>query len=121
MTIMYGVYSGVNLDYGTVLWAQLVHSTLSSTRHNEISCARFWTIFVQRTIDRLRIPEIEGPSMANIQVFHTTNIIFSDTSQFTFIESILEMMLRNVPAASEVIRAYCSLSAFDPRPMTSEV
>lgn len=39
LTIIYGVYSGVNLDYGSVLWAQLFQSILSVTRHNEISYA----------------------------------------------------------------------------------
>ena len=59
--------------------------------------------------------------MANIQVFHTTNIILSDTSRFTFIRSIPETILRNVTTASEIIRAYRSLPASGPRPMTSEV
>ena len=47
LTILYGVYSGINLDYGSVLWAQLVQITLSTMRHTEISCARFWAIIVR--------------------------------------------------------------------------
>lgn len=38
-TLIYGLFHGVNLDYGSVLWAQIIQSTISSTRHTEISCA----------------------------------------------------------------------------------
>lgn len=56
MNIMYGIYIGENIDDGVVLWAQLVQSTHSTNRHSEISCARFWTIVVQRAIERHKIP-----------------------------------------------------------------
>ena len=46
MTIMYSVYSNVNLENGSVLWAQLVQNTLSTTQDNEISCARFRILVV---------------------------------------------------------------------------
>ena len=41
MTILYGLYHGVNLDYGSVLWQQLIQSLVSTSRHSEISYARF--------------------------------------------------------------------------------
>ncbi|CAI9280996.1 unnamed protein product [Lactuca saligna] len=31
MTLMYNIYSEINLDYGSVIWAQMVQSTLSTT------------------------------------------------------------------------------------------
>lgn len=46
MALMYGLYTGLNVDYGAVIWAQVIQSTLSSTRHGEISCAHFWIIIV---------------------------------------------------------------------------
>lgn len=46
LTILYGLYSGINLDYGLVLRTLLVHSTLTVTRHIEISCGHFWAIIV---------------------------------------------------------------------------
>lgn len=61
--MMYDIYFGINLDYGSVLSAQLVQSTLSTTRHNEISYARFWTIVVQRAINKLNIPVLEDSYM----------------------------------------------------------
>ena len=72
-------------------------------------------------IDHLSILVTEGSIMDNIQVFHTTNIILADTSRFTFIGSILESMLHNIPTASEVIQAYRSLPASGPRPLTDAI
>lgn len=64
---------------------------------------------------------IDGSIMANIQVFHTSNTILFDSSRFSFIGSIPESMLHNIPATSDVIRAYRSLPACGPRPMTDAV
>lgn len=38
-TIRYGLYHGINLDYGYILWTQLILSTPSSTRNTKITCA----------------------------------------------------------------------------------
>ncbi|CAI9271278.1 unnamed protein product [Lactuca saligna] len=42
-----GLYKGINLDFDSVLWIQLVQSTLSSSRHLEISCARFGLLLLR--------------------------------------------------------------------------
>lgn len=76
---------------------------------------------VQRDIDKLNIPVIEGSSMAAIQIFHITNIILADTSRFTFIGSISEAMLRNVPIVGDVMRTYRSLLASGLQPITDVV
>ncbi|CAH1450224.1 unnamed protein product [Lactuca virosa] len=44
LTLLYDLYNGLNLDYGSIIWSQVVQSLNTSTRHSEISCARFWTI-----------------------------------------------------------------------------
>lgn len=66
MKIMYGIFSGINRDYGSVLWEQLVKSTLSTTQHNEISCARFRTIVIQIAINKINITILEDYNMASI-------------------------------------------------------
>ncbi|CAI9280164.1 unnamed protein product [Lactuca saligna] len=118
---MYYIFSGINLDYKTVLWAQMVQSNLSTTRHNGISCAHFWTLVVQRAMDRFNIPVMEGSSMAAIQIFRTTNIILVDISRFTFTGSIPETMLCNVPVTSEVVQTYRSLPVSGLRPIIDVV
>lgn len=50
MTLIYGLYAGMNIDFGSVLWAQVFQRTISTTHHSEISCARFWSLIVPRAI-----------------------------------------------------------------------
>ena len=76
---------------------------------------------VQRAINKLNIPVLEDSCMAAIPIFHTTNIIVADTSKFSFITSIPEAMLRDVPVVSEVLRAYHSLSVSGFRLITDEM
>lgn len=97
MAILYGLYTCSNIDYGSVLWAQVVQSTLSTTHQSEISCARFWTLVVNRSIEKLKIPVMQNIFMASISNFHTTGIIVSDFSKFSFIGSIPEAMFRDKP------------------------
>ncbi|KAL7612051.1 hypothetical protein Lser_V15G04885 [Lactuca serriola] len=56
LTILYGLYNGINLDYRSIIWAQVVQSLNTTARHSEISCARFWTLITRRAIDSLDIP-----------------------------------------------------------------
>ena len=55
MAIIYGIYTRINIDFGAILWAQVIQCTLSTTHHREISCERFWTVIVQRAIEKLQI------------------------------------------------------------------
>ncbi|CAI9266058.1 unnamed protein product [Lactuca saligna] len=96
-TLIYGLYKGINLDYRSVLWAQLVQSTLSSSRHSKISCARFWSVIVKRDIDCLHIQVNEIFVLATIPVLHTSNFMVSDHTKFSFVGSIPEAMLNYVP------------------------
>ena len=50
LAILYGLYNGLNLDYGLIIWSQVVQSLNTSTRQSEISCGRFWTIITQRLL-----------------------------------------------------------------------
>lgn len=100
LRILYGLYSGMNLDYGSILWTQLVQSTLSVTRNTEISFFFFWAIIVQRAINRHHVHVTGGSTIAPIPMPHTSNIIVSDSSLFVFIGSIPDVMLRNVPPSS---------------------
>ena len=47
MNLLYDLYHGVNMDYGSILWTQLVQSLNSTSRYSEISCGRFWTLVTQ--------------------------------------------------------------------------
>ncbi|KAL7588162.1 hypothetical protein Lser_V15G40899 [Lactuca serriola] len=121
LSIMYAVYNGVNLDFGLVLWQQLIQSLSSSSRHSEVSFARFWILITKWAMDKFDIPTAAGASMSSIGTFHTTKIIVSDASKFSFIGSIPETMYCDVPSDSRLIRTIKEFKATGPRQHTPEI
>nr|KAJ0212498.1 hypothetical protein LSAT_V11C400221470 [Lactuca sativa] len=120
MGLMLWLYTGQNVDYGSILWAQLIQSTHSVTRHSGISYARFWTIVVNRAIKQLKIPLMSDALMASIATLHTTSIIMADRSKFSFVDLIPEAMFRDVPPSGKILEGCRSLTPSGCRPLTDE-
>ena len=121
MTILYGLYHGINLDYGCLIWSQLVQSLNSSSKHSEISCGRLWTLVTCRAIEHFQIPIMADVLYSSIATFHTTIIIISDPTKFMFIGSIPESMSRCVSSENNVIGDYRKLTPSGPRQLTPEM
>ncbi|KAL7609412.1 hypothetical protein Lser_V15G13559 [Lactuca serriola] len=121
LSIMYGIYNCINMDYGSVLWQQLIQSLSSTSRHSEISYARFWTIVTKWVKDKYHVPVVAGAPMSSIGTFHTTKIIVSDASKFPFNGSIPETMYGDVPADSRIIRMYKEFKHSGLRDLTPEM
>ncbi|KAL7587460.1 hypothetical protein Lser_V15G39921 [Lactuca serriola] len=121
LSIMYGIYNGINMDYGLVLWQQLIQSLSSTSRHSEISYARFWTIVTKWVMDKYHVPIVAGAPMSSIDTFHTTKIIVSDASKFPFNGSIPETMYGDVPVDNRIIRTYKEFKRSGPRDLTPEM
>nr|KAJ0197055.1 hypothetical protein LSAT_V11C700366830 [Lactuca sativa] len=102
MTVLYGLYNGLNLDFGSIIWQQLVQSLVSSSRNSEISCGRFWSLINNWAMDRLRVPIMADSLLSSIATFHTTKIIVADPTKFSFIGSIPEAMLGRISASRSV-------------------
>ncbi|CAI9278326.1 unnamed protein product [Lactuca saligna] len=118
--LMYGLYTGLNVDYGSILWAQLIQSTHSVARHSEISCARCWTIIVNKAIKQLKIPVMSDALISSIATLHTNNIIVANRSKFSFIVSIPDVMFRDVPPSSKILEGYRALTPSGPHPLFDE-
>ncbi|CAI9279258.1 unnamed protein product [Lactuca saligna] len=118
MTVMYGLYNWLNLDYGTIIWQQLVQSLLSSSKHSEISCGQFWTIITKWAMDRNRVPIMADSLISSIATFHTTKIIITDPTKFSYIGSIPETMLGCISASSNLLQQYRKRKAVGPRELT---
>ncbi|KAL7590356.1 hypothetical protein Lser_V15G35623 [Lactuca serriola] len=101
MMILYGLYHGVNLDYGSLLWQKLIQSLASTSRHSEISYARFWTLVTKWAMDKYHVPVVANSPLSSIVVFHTTKIIVTDPSKFQFVGSIHESMYACVSRDSQ--------------------
>ena len=121
ITILYGVYNGINLDYGSVLWQQLIQRLASTSRHSEISYARFWTLVTKWVMDKYHVPIVADSPLSSIGTFHTTKIIVSDASKFQFIGSIPKSMFGDVPSDSRIIRTYKEFRRSGPRELTPDM
>lgn len=120
LTLLYGLYNGINIDYGSIIWSQVVQSLNTSTRHSEITCGRFWTLITKKAIDSLEIPIMKDALLATIATFHTKKVIISDPSKFLHYGMIPETMYRSVSEQSNVLADYRKLPPFGPRVLTPE-
>nr|KAJ0213192.1 hypothetical protein LSAT_V11C400185240 [Lactuca sativa] len=121
MTLLYGLYTGINLDYGMVLWLQLVQSLSSASHHTEVSCARFWTIITQWIMECYHVLIMADSLLSSIATFHTTNIIVTHPSKFHFVGSIPEAMYACVSPASKIIQEYKKLPSSGTRKQSPEM
>ena len=103
LTILYGLYNGINLDYGLIIRSQVVQSLNTTTRHSEITCGRFWTLITKKAMDSLEIPVMKNVLLASIASFHTKKIIISDPSKFHHYGLIPESIYMCVTAQSRVM------------------
>nr|KAJ0206608.1 hypothetical protein LSAT_V11C500230710 [Lactuca sativa] len=118
ITVLYGLYHGIDLDYGSIIWQQLVQSLVSSSRHSEISCGRFWSISTNWAMDHLRVPIMVDSLLSSIATFHTTKIIVTYPPRYSFIGSIPEAMLGRISALSNVLQQYRKRPSSGPRELT---
>lgn len=121
MTMIYRLYNGHNLDYGSLIWSQLIQSLSSSTKFSEISCGRFWTIITQRAITSLQIPIMANVLLSSVATFHTKKVIIADPSKFSHVGSIPESIYRCVPPSSKIMEAYRKLRPTGPRVLSPEM
>lgn len=87
-TLIYVLYAWVKLDCGTILWTQLIQSTVSTTRHSEISCARFWSVIVKGALTHFQVSLNDDSVMDSILFLQTSSFMVSDASKFSFFGSI---------------------------------
>lgn len=120
-TLIYGLYYGINLDIGSVIWAQFIHSTTSSTRHKMMSYACFWSIVVKRTLIHYKVPQMLDSLMAEILSLQTTTFIMLDPKNFEFVGSISDALLEKISLGNAIIKAYRKLPSFGVRPMHVEL
>lgn len=110
-TLIYGLYTRTNVDFHTVIWNQFAYSFNSTTRHMEISCARFWSIVVKRALLHYKVPEMTDSLMAEIPMMQTTTFVTTDPRNFDFVGSILEAIMEKVHLNNAIIRTYHKLPA----------
>ncbi|XP_052620068.1 uncharacterized protein LOC128126361 [Lactuca sativa] len=97
---------------------QLVQSILSLSKHSEISCGRFWTIITKWAMDRNGVPIMADSLLSSIATFHTTKIIVTDPTKFSYIGFIPKTMLGSISASSNLLQQYRKRKSVGPRELT---
>nr|KAJ0199947.1 hypothetical protein LSAT_V11C600320930 [Lactuca sativa] len=121
MIVLYGLYHGIDLDYGSIIYQQLVQSLHSSSRHSEISCGRYWSIITKWAMDHLHVPIMVDYLLSSIANFHTTKIIVIDPTRYSFLGSIHNTKLACVSTTSTVLQKYRKLPSSVPRELTKSM
>ncbi|KAI3791031.1 hypothetical protein L2E82_04572 [Cichorium intybus] len=108
-TLFYGVYHDLNLDYDSILWNHFVDNINYKNRHSEISCARFWSIVVQRNLTKHNIHIVTDFVMATIPILPTGTFVTTNSNDFEFISSIPLEMTNRVPIDVKCVATYCKI------------
>ena len=87
-TLIYGLYHGINMVFGVVLWSQFIQSIVSTTRQLEISCARFWSIVVNHALGHFKVPLMTDLVIRVIPSLQTSKFMMLDPINFTFVGTI---------------------------------
>ncbi|XP_042753839.1 uncharacterized protein LOC111885171 [Lactuca sativa] len=105
LSLMYGLYKGVNVDFATVLWGDFVDSIKHSKRATELSAHRFWGLIVSQAYEfhKISIEESEIPKMVIHQISVPTKV---DHSHFSFVGQIPEEMLSLIKTPSKILDQY---------------
>ncbi|KAL7605519.1 hypothetical protein Lser_V15G17790 [Lactuca serriola] len=69
-------------------------------------------------MDRLHVPIMADSLLSSIATLHTTKIIVTDPTKYSFIRSIPETMLACVSAMSNVLQQYQKIPSSGPRELT---
>lgn len=91
--LIYGLFTIKKVDFGTVIWNHFAQSVNSTTRHMEISCARFWSIVVKRALLHYKVPEVTYSLTAEIPMMQTTTFVTTNPRNFDFVGPIPEVMM----------------------------
>ncbi|XP_023737275.2 uncharacterized protein LOC111885229 isoform X2 [Lactuca sativa] len=105
LSLMYGLYKGVNVDFATVLWNEFVDSIKHSKRATELSAHRFWALIVSQAYEFHKIPidESEVPKTLIHQISIPTK---ADQSHSSFVGQIPEEMLSLIKCPSRILDQY---------------
>ncbi|KAI3700156.1 hypothetical protein L2E82_44775 [Cichorium intybus] len=116
-SFFYGLYHDVNLDFGSIMWIQFVHSVNYKLRHTEISCVRFWSLVVHKTIVRHDIHVMTDSVMAVIPTLPTATFVTTKVEDFKFIGTIPMAMTSRVPSDIKCVVDYSQKTPFIIRPL----
>ena len=73
-----GLYCDLNVDYGTQLWKEFIKSLENTTVEKGISCARYWSLILQKVYEKAGIQFPEGVEVAKFTKYQCPKVVGDD-------------------------------------------
>ena len=100
------------MDYATQLWKEFVKSLENTNSEKGISCARYWSLILEKVYDKEGIQVPEGADVAEFSLYQFPKEVEDDENIFTHVARIPDAMLRKVSSTHKVLIRY--MKTFDP-------
>lgn len=98
-----GLYYDISVDYGTQLWKEFVKSLENTNSEKGISCARYWSLILEKAYEKEGIQVPEGAEVAEFSVYQFPKVVEDDENIFTHVDLIPDAMLRKVSSTHKVL------------------
>ncbi|KAL7607148.1 hypothetical protein Lser_V15G19426 [Lactuca serriola] len=105
-TMVMGIYYDINVDYATQLWKEFVKSLENTNSEKGISCARYWSLILEKVYKKESIPVMEDVEVAEFSLYQFPKAVEDDEAIFTHVARIADAMLRKVSQTHKVLVRY---------------
>ncbi|KAL7586161.1 hypothetical protein Lser_V15G40639 [Lactuca serriola] len=101
-----GIYYDINVDYETQLWKEFVKSLENTNSEKGISCARYWSLILEKVYEKEAIPVVADVEVAEFSLYQFPKVVEDDEAIFTKVARIPDAMLRKVSPTHKVLVRY---------------
>ncbi|KAL7601596.1 hypothetical protein Lser_V15G22692 [Lactuca serriola] len=111
-----GLYFDFSVDYGTQLWKEFIKSLENTNADKGISCARYWSLNLEKVYAKEGIQVPEGGEVAEFSLYQFPKVVEDDEHIFTSVACIPDAMRRKVHSTHKVLVRY--MKTFNPNVRT---
>ncbi|KAL7609544.1 hypothetical protein Lser_V15G13888 [Lactuca serriola] len=101
-----GIYYDINVDYATQLWKEFVKSLENTNSEKGISCARYWSLILEKIYEKEAIPVEVDVEVAEFSLYQFLKVVEDDEAIFIRVARIPDAMLRKVSPTHKVLVRY---------------
>ena len=98
------------------MWKEFVKSLENTNVEKGISCARYWSLILEKVYEKEGIQVPEGGEVAEFSLYQFPKVVEDDENIFTSVARIPDAMLRKVHSTHKVLVRY--MKTFDPAVQT---
>ncbi|KAL7609165.1 hypothetical protein Lser_V15G10960 [Lactuca serriola] len=97
-----GIYYDINVDYATQLWKEFVKSLENTNSEKGISCARYWSLIMEKVYEKEAIPVMIDVEVAEFSFYQFPKTVQDDEAIFSRVARIPDAMLRKTGVLPDV-------------------